>query len=129
MYVFQRHIFSKLFPFFFSFSQKARNITSILLQDVRKERPDEINILVATNEFESFAIKYGKTHLAAKKMATIQQDLFGEFGAVWWVVRSCLFQLNVHKFTSSLPSYSRSHLHKALYSIYSKVISLSIMRA
>ena len=66
-----------IFLFFF-FSQKASNITSILLQDLRKEQPDEVNILVATHELESFAIKYGKTHLTAKKNLTVQQNLFGE---------------------------------------------------
>ena len=67
-----------IFPFFFLFSQKASNITSILLQDLKKERPDEVNLLVATYELESFAIKYGKIHLTAKKKATVRQDLFGE---------------------------------------------------
>ena len=82
------------FPFFFLFSQKASNITSILLQDLRNEQPDEVNLLVATYELESFAIKYGKTHLTAKKKATVTQDLFGE--SVF-----CHFQLNIYKFTSS----------------------------
>ena len=67
-----------IFLLFFLFSQKASNITSILLQDLRKEQPDEVNILVATHELESFAIKYGKTHLTAKKNLTVQQNLFGE---------------------------------------------------
>ena len=63
---------------FLLFSQKASNIINILLQDLRKEQPDEVNILVATHELESFAIKYGKTHLTAKKNLTVQQNLFGE---------------------------------------------------
>ena len=63
---------------FFLFSQKASNIISILLQDLIKEQPDEVNILVATHELESFAIKYGKTHLTAKQNLTVQQNLFGE---------------------------------------------------
>ena len=83
-----------IFPFFFLFSQKASNITSILLQDLRNEQPDEVNLLEATYELESFAIKYGKTHLTAKKKATVTQDLFGE--SVF-----CHFQLNIYKFTSS----------------------------
>ena len=49
-----------------------------MLQDLRKERPDKVNLLVATYELESFAIKYGKVHLTAKKNATVRQDLFGE---------------------------------------------------
>ena len=77
----------KHFPFFifylFYFSQKAINITSILLQNLIKEPPDEINILVATHELELFAIKYGKTHLTAKERAIVPQELFGEFGALF----------------------------------------------
>ena len=67
---------------FFLFSQKASNITSILLHNLRNEQPDEVNLLVVTYELESFAIKYGKTHLTAKKKATVRQDLFGESGFV-----------------------------------------------
>ena len=72
------HQLLTIFPFFFLFSQKACNITSILLQDLRKEQPDEVNLLEATYELESFAIKYGKTHLTANNNATVRQDLFGE---------------------------------------------------
>ena len=54
-----------------------------MLQNLRKESPDEINILVATRELESFAIKYGKTHLTAKGRAIVPQELFGEFRALF----------------------------------------------
>lgn len=64
-----------------------------MLQDLRKERPDEVNILVATNELESFAIKYGKTHITAKKNETVRQDLFGE--SVFVIL------LNIYEFASS----------------------------
>ena len=60
------------------FSQKASNITSILLQDLRNERPDEVNILVATHELESFAIKHARLISQRKKNLTVQQNLFGE---------------------------------------------------
>ena len=69
--------------YLFYFSQKGINITRILLQNLRKEPPDKINILVATHELESFAIKYGKTHLTAKERAIVPQELFGEFGALF----------------------------------------------
>ena len=96
--------------FFFLFSQKASNLTSILLQDLRKERPDKVNLLVATYELESFAIKYGKVHLTAKKNATVRQDLFGEsvFAIFSWIF------INLHP-----ASYWRSHLPKAfIYSLH-----------
>ena len=70
-----------IFLFFFSlslFSQKASNITSILLQDLTNERPDEVNILVATHELESFAIKHARLISQRKKILTVQQNLFGE---------------------------------------------------
>ena len=54
-----------------------------MLQNLRKEPADEINILVATHGLESFAIKYGKTHLTAKEWAIVPQELFGEFGALF----------------------------------------------
>lgn len=60
------------------FSQKASNITSILLQDLRNERPDEVNLLVATHELESFAIKHARLISQQKKNLTVQQNLFGE---------------------------------------------------
>ena len=40
-------------------------------------------MLVATHELESFAIKYGKTHLTANESAVIVQKLFGEFYALF----------------------------------------------
>ena len=70
------------FTFFFSsFSQEAINATRIFLEDLEKLPPGEndINILVATHELESFAIKYGKTHLKVNGRALTVQKLFGEF--------------------------------------------------
>lgn len=60
------------------FLQKASNITRILLQDLRNEQPDKVNILVATHELESFAIKHARLISQRKKNLTVQQNLFGE---------------------------------------------------
>ena len=73
------------FTFFFSFSQEAINATRIFLEDLEKLPPggNDINILVATHELESFALKYGKTHLTANESAVTVQKLFGEFYALF----------------------------------------------
>ena len=73
------------YVFFFSFSQEGINATRIFLEDAKKLPPggNDRNILVATHELESFAIKYGKTHLTAKESAAIVQELFGEFCALF----------------------------------------------
>ena len=72
---------------FFSFSQEAINATRIFLEDLKKLPPvgNDINILVATHELESFS--YGKTHLTANESAvTVHvQKLFGEFYALFEV--------------------------------------------
>ena len=74
------------FTFFFSSSQEAINATIIFLDGLKKLPPggNDINILVATHELESFAVKYGKTHLTANESAvTVHvQKLFGEFYAL-----------------------------------------------
>ena len=81
--VFQRHIFSNLsiLPFFFSFSQEGINETRSFLEDAKKLPPggNGRNVLVATHELESFAIKYGKTHLTANESAVIVQELLVSF--------------------------------------------------
>ena len=83
--VFQRHIFSNPFYLCFSFSQEAINATRIFLEDLKKLPPggNDINILVATQELESFAVKYGKTHLTANESAVTVEKLFGEFYALF----------------------------------------------
>ena len=84
--VFQRHIFSNPFYlFFFSFSQEAINATRIFLENFKKlpAGGNDINILVATHELESFAVKYGKTHLTANESVVTVQKLFGEFYALF----------------------------------------------
>ena len=74
---------------FFSFSQEAINATRIFLEDLKKLPPggNDINILVATHELESFSVKYGKTHLTANESAiTVHvQKLLGEFYALFEV--------------------------------------------
>lgn len=81
-YVFQReYLLLTILLVFLSlsfFSQKASNITRILLQDLRNEQPDKVNILVATHELESFAIKHARLISQRKKNLTVQQNLFGE---------------------------------------------------
>ncbi|CAH3182921.1 unnamed protein product [Porites lobata] len=61
------------------------NASRIFLEDAKKLPPggNDRNILVATHELESFAIKYGKIHLTAKESAVIVQELFGEFCALF----------------------------------------------
>ena len=90
------------FFFFFSFSQEATSATRIFLEDLKKLPPggNDINILVATHELESFAIKYGKIQLKAIESAVIVQELFGEFCALnlfcfffFWFV--CFFYFSV----------------------------------
>ena len=74
------------FTFFFSsFSQEAINATRIFLEDLEKLPPggNDINILVATHKLESFAIKYGKTHLTANESAVTVHKLFGEFSVLF----------------------------------------------
>ena len=77
------------FTFFFSFSQEAINATRIFFGDLQKLPPggNDINILVAIHELESFGIKYGKTHLTANESTVIVhvQKLFGEFYALFEV--------------------------------------------
>ena len=94
--------FSFFFFFFFSFSQEATSATRIFLEDLKKLPPggNDINILVATHELESFAIKYGKIQLKAIESAVIVQELFGEFCALnlfcfffFWFV--CFFYFSV----------------------------------
>ena len=98
--VFQRYIFSNPFYLFFSssFSQEAINATRIFLEDLKKLPPggNDINILVAIHELESFAVKYGKTHLTANESVVIVhvQKLFGEFYALF-EVRSVFFHFSV----------------------------------
>ncbi|XP_073251890.1 adhesion G-protein coupled receptor D1-like [Porites lutea] len=53
--------------------QEAINATRIFLEDLKKLPPggNDINILVAIHELESFALKYGKTHLTANESTVI----------------------------------------------------------
>ena len=78
---------SLIHPFylFLSFSQEGINETRSFLQDAKKLPPggNGRNVLVATRELESFAIKYGKTHLTANESAVIVQELLGEFCALF----------------------------------------------
>ncbi|CAH3193603.1 unnamed protein product, partial [Porites evermanni] len=77
---------------------EAINATRIFLEDLKKLPPggNDINILVAIHELESFAVKYGKTHLTANESVVIVhvQKLFGEFYALF-EVRSVFFHFSV----------------------------------
>ena len=50
------------------------------MKNFQKELPEknEVNILVATEELESFAIKHGKAHLEANESVVISHEFFGE---------------------------------------------------
>ncbi|CAH3178720.1 unnamed protein product, partial [Porites evermanni] len=68
---------------------EAINATRIFLEDLKKLPPggNDINILVAIHELESFAVKYGKSHLTANESVVMVhvQKLFGEFYALFEV--------------------------------------------
>ena len=67
-------------PFFLSF-QNATKIISKFFAEIRKGQPEknDINILIATQELESFAINYGKIHYKTNEEKVISQESFGEF--------------------------------------------------
>ena len=92
------------FTFFFFFTG-SNQCNQNFLDGLKKLPPggNDINILVATHELESFAVKYGKTHLTANESSVIVQKLFGEFYALFDESGFFYFyfQLNIYKFTSS----------------------------
>ena len=55
-------------------------MTSKLFQDLKNEqvKKNEINVLIATQELESFAIKYGKMHYKVNESIVISQEHYGE---------------------------------------------------
>ena len=66
---------------FLSF-QNATKIISKLFTKINKGQPEknDINILIATQELESFAINYSKIHYETNEEKVISQESFGEFG-------------------------------------------------
>ena len=81
------------FPFFQLFTVKlitvstyfwtlqiAANITSNFLKALKEDQTgtNEINVLLATQELESFAISYGRIHYKANESTVISQEHYGE---------------------------------------------------
>ena len=65
---------------YFSTLQNAVNATSNFLKDLKEDQigKNEINVLIATQELEKFAINYGKIHSKANEGTVISQALYGE---------------------------------------------------
>lgn len=65
---------------YFSTLQNAVNATSNFLKDLKEDQigKNEINVLIATQELEKFAINYGKIHFKANEGTVISQALYGE---------------------------------------------------
>ena len=105
--VFQRHIFcNPFYLFFFFFFTGSNQCNQNFFRRFRKTTAWRKwhKQLVATHELESFAIKYGKTHLTANERAVTVQKLFGEFFlffVFYLFIYFFIFQLNIYKFTSS----------------------------
>ena len=60
--------------------QNAAETTTKLLKTLRKDEIDraDINVLLATQELEKFAIGYGKIHNKANESKVISENLFGK---------------------------------------------------
>ena len=67
------------FIFFFSLKD-ATNTTNKLFKYLKKDRPkkNNINILVAIQELEKFAVNYGKIHYKATESKIFAYEQFGE---------------------------------------------------
>ena len=64
----------------FSNLQNAVSKTSEFLDDLKSDLANKngINFLVATQELEAFALKYGKVHLKENETQVISQAHYGE---------------------------------------------------
>ena len=60
--------------------QDVANTTSTFFEDLKNnpDEPNEINVLVATQELELFAIKYGKRHYTTNERTVIAEKNYGE---------------------------------------------------
>lgn len=60
--------------------QNATEITTKLLRTLKKDNVDgeDINVLLATQELEKFAISYGKIHNKANESRVLSDKLFGK---------------------------------------------------
>ena len=56
--------------------QNVANITTDFFKELKKEKVkrNEINLLLATQELESFAIEYSKIHFKANESKVISQE-------------------------------------------------------
>ena len=64
----------------FSFPQNAATTTSTFFEDLKNNQGEtnDINVLVATQELESFAIDYGKLHFTTNESTVISKKNYGE---------------------------------------------------
>ena len=60
--------------------QNATETTTKLLRTLKKDSRDgeDINVLLATQELEKFAISYGKIHNKANESKIVSDKLFGK---------------------------------------------------
>lgn len=60
--------------------QDAAKVTSKLFNALKQEqvKKNDINVLLATQELESFAVEYGKIHFEAKESKIISKENYGE---------------------------------------------------
>ena len=73
-------LFVSLFWSFFFLLQNAAETITKLLRTLRKDDIDRegINVLLATQELEKFAISYGKIHNKANESKILSDKLFGK---------------------------------------------------
>lgn len=66
---------------FFEYVQIARNATSSLIRSLKNDKTDnnDINILSAIRQLETFAISYGRIHLKVNENKLISDELFGKY--------------------------------------------------
>ena len=63
-----------------SFPQIAGNTTSTFFEDMKDnlDEPNDINVLEATQELESFALEYGKLHYTTSESTVISKENYGK---------------------------------------------------
>ena len=77
--IYENYSLSLLFLSFMA--QNATETTTKLLRTLTKDNGDgeDINVLLATQELEKFAISYGKIHNKANESKILSDKLFGKF--------------------------------------------------
>ena len=60
--------------------QNAAKATSKLFKELKQEqvKKNDINVLLATQELELFAVKYGEVHFEANESKVISKEHYGE---------------------------------------------------